>query len=44
MSRVAVISLHWSVMETRIRRVPVTAADAMTRPFARFPAEAAVAA
>ena len=44
MSRVAVISLHWSVMETRIRRVSVTAADAMTRPFARFPAKTAVAA
>lgn len=43
MSRAAEIPLHWSAIETRIRGVPGTAADAMTRPFTQFLTEAAVA-
>jgi len=44
MSRAAVMPRHRSAIETRIRGVPGTAADAMTRPFAQFLTEAAVAA
>jgi hypothetical protein len=44
MSRAVVIPLQRSAVETRIRRVSGTAADAMTRPFTQFLTEAAVAA
>jgi len=43
MSRAAVIPLHRSAVQTCIRGVPVTAADATSRPFAQFLTEAAVA-
>jgi len=43
MSRAVVIPLHRSAIETRIRGVLGTAADAMTRTFTQFLTEAAVA-